>query len=80
MDGKHRIVVNICAIRSQPEESRVQGRFYGLDKREWSLFEGKEPGLHAACLVSCLGKDTGVLFRLNYSIHQHTGIGCYTSS
>ena len=36
--------------------------------------------LHAACLVnSCQGKDAGVLFRLNYSIHQHTSIGCDTS-
>ena len=25
-------------------------------------------------------KDTGVLFRLNNSIYQHTGIGCYTIS
>ena len=31
--------------------------------------------LYAACLVnSWQGKDAGVLFRLNYSIHQHTGI------
>ena len=29
---------------------------------------------------SCQGMDAGVLFILNYSIHQHTGIGCDTSS
>ena len=29
--------------------------------------------LYMACLVnSCLGKDGGVLFRLNYSIYQRT--------
>ena len=29
--------------------------------------------LSAACLVNCCqGKDAGVLFRLNLSIHQHT--------
>ena len=33
--------------------------------------------LHAACLVNiCEGKDAGVIFRLNHSIHQHTSIGC----
>ena len=33
------------------------------------------------CLVnSCQEKDAGVVFRLNYSIHQHTGTGCDTSS
>ena len=33
------------------------------------------------CLFnSCQGKDAGVIFRLNYSIHQHTGTGCDTSS
>ena len=33
--------------------------------------------LHAPCLVnSCQGKDAVVLFRLNYSNHQHIGIGC----
>ena len=37
--------------------------------------------LHVPCLVNgCKGEDAGVLFRLNYSIHQHTGIGCDTSS
>ena len=35
--------------------------------------------LHAAFMVnSCQGKDAGLLFRLKYSIHQHTGIGCDT--
>ena len=29
--------------------------------------------LRTACLVNCsLGKDAGGLFRLSYSIHQHT--------
>ena len=43
--------------------------------------KGKKPGSTRACLdSSCLGKDAGVLFRINYSIHQHTGIGCDTSS
>ena len=28
---------------------------------------------------SCQGKDVVVLFRLNYTIHHHTGIGCDTS-
>ena len=33
--------------------------------------------LHKACLVnSCQRKDAGVLLRLKYAIHQHTGIGC----
>ena len=35
--------------------------------------------LHTACF-SCLEKDAQVLFRLNYSIHQDTGVGCDTSS
>ena len=30
--------------------------------------------IHAVCLVnSSQGKDAGVLFILNYSIHRHTG-------
>ena len=34
--------------------------------------------LHMACLAnSCQGKDAEVLFGLHYSIHQHTGFGCY---
>ena len=34
-----------------------------------------------ACLInSSQGKDAGVCFRLTYSIYQHTGIGCDTSS
>ena len=41
----------------------------------------KEMDLHAAYLVNRGQiKDTGVLFRLNYSIHQQTGIVCDTSS
>ena len=36
--------------------------------------------LQAACFVnSRQGKDAGVLYRLNYLIHQHTGIRCDTS-
>ena len=41
--------------------------------------KGKNPGSTRG-LLSCQGKEPGVLFRLNYSIHQHTGIGCNTSS
>ena len=42
---------------------------------------GKKPGSTRRCLVnSCQEKNAGVLFRLNYSIHQQTGIGCDTSS
>ena len=40
-------------------------------------FEGQRKGkayLHAVCLVV-----VERIFRLNYSIHQHTGIGCDTS-
>ena len=41
-----------------------------------SKAKGKKWDLHMACLVnSCQGKNAGVLFRLNYLIHQHTGIG-----
>ena len=42
----------------------------------------RSKNLHAACLAnSCQGKDAeGLLFRLNYTIHQHTGIGCDTST
>ena len=47
----------------------------------YSKAKGKKPGSTCAIMViSCQGKDAGVLFRLNYSIHQHTGIGCDTSS
>ena len=43
--------------------------------------KGKKAGSTTACTVnSCQGKDAGVLFRLNYSIHQLPGIGCDTSS
>ena len=36
---------------------------------------------HVTCMVnSCQGKDAGILFRLNDSIHQHTNTGCETSS
>ena len=43
--------------------------------------KGKKMVLREACLVnSGQGKDAGVLFRINYSIHQNTGIGCGTSS
>ena len=42
-----------------------------------SKAKGKKPG-STCCLFQ--GKDGGVLFRLNYSIHQHTGIACDTSS
>ena len=37
--------------------------------------KGKKLDIRVARLVnSCQGKDAGILFRLNYSIHQHTGI------
>ena len=50
-----------------------------MKKTADSKAKGMKP--HAACLVNISqGKDVGVLFRLNYSIHQHTGFGCYTSS
>ena len=41
-----------------------------------SKAKGKKPGsTHAAYVVnSCQGKDAGVLFGLNYSIHLHTGL------
>ena len=43
--------------------------------------KGMKPGFTCSLLVnSCQGMDAGVLFRLNYSIHQHAGIGCDTSS
>ena len=45
-------------------------------------FEGrwKLPWIYAACFVnSCHRKDAGVFFRLNKSIHQHTGDECDTS-
>ena len=37
----------------------------------------KNLNLYMASLVnSCQGMGTGVLFRINYSIHQHTGTEC----
>ena len=33
-----------------------------------------------AWLNSCQGKGSGFSFRLNYSIHQHTGSDCDTGS
>ena len=43
--------------------------------------KGKEPGFTCSLLDnSDQGKDAGILFRLNYSIHQHIAIECDTSS
>ena len=47
--------------------------------------EGQRKTLYLLALAgylvnSCQGEDAGVLFRLNYSIDQHTGIGCDTCS
>ena len=63
-------------------KTRRYARFVSAEENgAYSKTIGKRPGSTCACLVnSCQGKDAGVLFRQNYSIHQHTGIGCNTSS
>ena len=39
---------------------------------DYGLYDQRNLDLNATCVVySCQGKVAGVLFRLNYSIHQH---------
>ena len=51
------------------------------DNESGCRLEGQRKEISTRGLLgSCWGKDARILFRLKFSIHQHTGIACDTSS